>query len=117
MAFSSTYQIYDNKALSLDSLCIHNEPATFILKVDSSDNNPNYLHEGDLLVVDRSLVPKNNSLVVVSVNGESILSRVLITHGKLYITSSNPRKSPVLLESREDNQVWGVVTYVLRKTY
>ncbi len=119
MAFSNTYQIYNNKALSLDSLCIHNEPSTFILKVENSDSNPKFLHEGDLLIVDRSITPKNNSLVVVDIDGQSMLSRILINRGKIYITSSDPRKSPLLFNESEDstNQIWGVVTYVLRKTY
>jgi DNA polymerase V len=73
------------------------------------------IHCGDLLIVDRSLEPKDKSVVIAVVDGEMTVKRIRI-HGKR-ITLEPENENYCAWEITEDTQfeVWGVVTSVIHK--
>ena len=52
---------------------IKNIPSTFLIRVQGKSMNTIGIHDGDLLVVDRSLNPKNFSTVIANVNEELVV--------------------------------------------
>lgn len=66
----------------------------------------------DVLVIDRSLNPKNQDLVVVAIGGELLLRRLLITGLEKYLLTENSFAKKTRLEG--NGQIWGVVTGVVR---
>ena len=72
------------------------------------------IYDGDLLVVDRSINPKNLSTVIANVNEELVVKTFLKEKDKNYLTSG-----PNKIELNTDSNViiWGVVTYVIHKLY
>ena len=72
------------------------------------------LDDGDLLVIDRSLEPKDGKIAVCYIDGEFTVKRLKIQEGKLYLMPENNKYKPI--EVHEDNTllVWGVVTYVIK---
>lgn len=70
---------------------------------------------GDVLVVDRSIAPKNNQIIVAVVNGEFTVKRLKKQGEKLYLVPENRRFKPTEITDDLDFQVWGVVTYIVHK--
>lgn len=75
------------------------------------------LNEGDLLIVDRSLTPKNNDIVIMRVDSEFTVKRFNKQGEKIFLTpdSSNPVFKPLYLSEGQEWEVIGVVTYSIKK--
>ena len=56
--------------LSLDEHFIQHPAATFFVKVEGDGIDNHGIYNGDTLIVDRSLNPEKNSIVIVVIDGE-----------------------------------------------
>ena len=76
------------------------------------------IYDGDLLVVDRSLEPKNFSTVVANVHDELVVKTLIQERDKKFLTSGSKEFSDkILINEEQDVFIWGVVTYVIHSTY
>ncbi len=73
------------------------------------------IHDGDLLVVDRSAEAQNGSVVIATLDGEMLVKRLTRKNGKTWLASANPGYPEFEITNREHVHIWGVVTYVLHK--
>ena len=71
--------------------------------------------DGDILVVDRSLDPRNNAIVIAMVNGEFTVKRILKKSGEISLMPENPMYSPIPIKEGTDFEVWGVVSHVIKQ--
>lgn len=74
--FPSPAQDYIEKTLSLDDLCIRTPAATYFVRASGSSMERAGIHDGDVLVVDRSLPPGHRKIVIASVDGEFVCKRL-----------------------------------------
>lgn len=114
--FPSPAEGYLDDALDLNQLLVAHPAATFFIRVQGESMRDANIHSGDVLVVDRSLEPKNRDIIVAVLNGEFTVKRVSIRGEKLFLVSENRAFSPIEVREGEDFQVWGVVTYVIHKS-
>ena len=110
--FPSPATDYIEDDLDLNSYLIKNAPATFIIRVQGKSMNEVGIHDGDLLIVDRSINPKNLSTVIANVNEELVVKTFLKEKGNNYLRSG---KNKVELNENPSVIIWGVVTYVIHK--
>ena len=76
------------------------------------------INDGDLLVVDKSLNPKNFSTVIANVHDELIVKNFIKEKDKKFLTSGSKRfEDRILINEEEDVFIWGVVTYVIHSVY
>ena len=73
------------------------------------------IHGGDLLVVGRSLTPRNNDTVLAAYDGEFTV-KVFQTLPRRALVPANPSYLPIYLDEASDMQIFGVVTYSLHQT-
>ena len=66
--FPSPATDYVEDDLDLNTHLIKNIPSTFLIRVQGKSMNRVGIHDGDLLIVDKSLDPKNFSTVIVNIN-------------------------------------------------
>jgi DNA polymerase V len=72
------------------------------------------IYDGDLLVVDRSLDPKNFSTVIVNINEELVIKSFLKEKDQSFLTSGSKKlKDKINLTENPEIFIWGVVTYVI----
>lgn len=64
-----------NKQLDLSRLLIHNPSSTFLMQLDSDEWASEGMHAGDIIIIDRSLDPKNTDLVVWWDQSQFIISK------------------------------------------
>ena len=112
--FPSPATDYIEDDIDLNSHLIKNAPATFIIRVQGRSMNNVGIYDGDLLVVDRSIDPKNLSTVIANVNEELVVKTFLKGKDKNYLTSG-PNK--IELNENPNVIIWGVVTYVIHKLH
>ena len=78
----------------------------------------NYSLYGDLLVVDKSLKPKNFSTVIANVHDELVVKTLIQERDKKFLTSGSKEFTDrILINEDEDIFIWGVVTYVIHSVY
>ena len=68
--FPSPAEQYLEPPLNLNELLVKRPAATYFVKVAGDSMIGAGIHDGDLLVVDRSLTPANGDVVIASVDGE-----------------------------------------------
>ena len=105
----------------------HNKILVELINKTNSQNSKKFFKELDLkvkkiighklftlMVVDKSLTPKNQSIVVASINGELVVKKFLKDkQGKCYLKSENENYPKIILDSKMETTIWGVATYVI----
>ena len=112
--FPSPATDYIEDDVDLNSHLIKNAPATFIIRVQGKFMNNVGIYDGDLLVVDRSINPKNLSNVIANVNEELVVKTFLKEKDKNYLSSG---LNKIELNENPNVIIWGVVTYVIHKLH
>ena len=64
---------YVEDDIDLNAHLIKNIPSTFLIRVQGKSMSSIGIYNGDILVVDRSLNPKNFSTVIVNINEELVV--------------------------------------------
>ena len=112
--FPSPATDYIQDDIDLNSHLIKNTPATFLIRVQGKSMNDVGIHDGDLLVVDKSLNPKNFSTVIANINEELVVKSFIKKNGQTFLTSgSKQMKDKIDLVENTEILIWGVVTYVI----
>ena len=112
--FPSPATDYVEDDIDLNAHLIKNIPSTFLIRVQGKSMNTIGIYDGDLLVVDRSLNPKNFSTVIANVNEELVVKTFVKEKDQSFLTSeSNKIKDKINLTENPDIFVWGVVTYTI----
>ena len=114
--FPSPATDYIEEDIDLNIHLIKNVPATFIIRVQGKSMTSIGINDGDLLVVDKSLNPKNFSTVIANINEELVVKTLIKEKGVSYITSGSKNVSDKInLTENPEIIIWGVVTYVIHK--
>ena len=71
------------------------------------------IHNGDMLVVDRSLEAQSGSVVIAVINGELTVKRLVIKGDEVWLMPENPEFQPLQITEGMELQVWGVVAHVI----
>ena len=112
--FPSPATDYVEDDIDLNTHLIKNIPSTFLIRVQGKSMESVEIHDGDLLVVDSSLDPKNFSTVVANVNEELIVKTYLKEKNQSFLTSGSKKlKDKINLTENPEIFIWGVVTYVI----
>ena len=112
--FPSPATDYVEDEIDINACLIKNIPSTFLIRVQGKSMNDIGIHNGDLLVVDRSLNPKNCSTVIANVNEELVVKTFIKENKQSFLTSGSKEiKDKINLTENPEIFVWGVVTYTI----
>ena len=111
--FPSPADDYLEDRLDLNRHLVKHPAATFFVRASGDSMIGAGIHSGDILVVDRSLEPGNNNVVIAVINGELTVKRIMKTGGKLLLVPDNSRYRPIEIRDGMEFEVWGVVTSVI----
>ena len=116
--FPSPATDYIEEDVDLNVHLIKNVPATFIIRVQGKSMMDVGIYDGDLLVVDKSLKPKNLSTVIANVHDELVVKNFVKEKDEKFLTSGLKRtEDKIIINNESDIFVWGVVTYVIHSVY
>ena len=110
--FPSPATDYIEDDVDLNTHLIKNPPATFIIRVQGKSMSDVGIYDGDLLVVDRSINPKNSSTVIANVNEELVVKTFVKGKNNNYLASG---QNKIELSENPNVIIWGTVTYIIHK--
>ena len=108
--FPSPATDYVEDDIDLNAHLIKNSPSTFLIRVQGKSMNCVGIHDSDLLIVDRSLKPKNFSTVIANVNEELVVKTFVKEKDQTFLTSGSNK---INLKENPEIFIWGVVTYTI----
>jgi DNA polymerase V len=111
--FPSPADDYEEGKLDLNKHLIQHPAATFFVRVSGDSMIKAGIHPNDLLIVDRSLEPKDKNVVIANLNGELTVKRIRIQNNQLVLEAENDHYAPQAIEEGMEFEVWGVVTNVI----
>ena len=111
--FPSPADDYLEAKLDLNELLIKNPSATFFVRVTGDSMIKAGIYSGDILVVDRSLDPKDGSIVIAVINGELTVKRLSYKQGNIFLVPENKFYNPIQITEEMNFEVWGVVRSVI----
>ena len=113
--FPSPAEDYLDRRLDLHQHLVRNEAATFFLRAHGESMLGAGIHDGDLLIVDRSIEPAHRKVVIAALDGELTVKRLLHREGRVFLAPENPQFEPIDITESEFVHIWGVVSYVVHK--
>jgi DNA polymerase V len=113
--FPSPATDYIENKLDLNEHLVKHPAATFIVKASGPSMIEAGISSGDLLIVDRSIVPKNNNIVIASVFGDLTVKKLHKKGSTLFLLSANNQYPSIEIKEEMECFLWGVVTYVIHK--
>ena len=116
--FPSPATDYIEEDINLNIHLIKNAPATFVIRVQGKSMSNVGIYDGDLLIVDKSLKPKNLSIVIANVNDELVVKSFIKQKDIQFLSSGSKNfDDKIIINPNSDIFIWGVVTYVIHSTY
>ena len=113
--FPSPATDYLENKLDLNDYLVKHPAATFIVKASGPSMIEAGILSGDLLIVDRSVTPKNDNIVIASVFGDLTVKKLRKKGSSLFLVSANNEYPSIEVKEEMECFIWGVVTYVIHK--
>ncbi|QHI36135.1 LexA repressor [Kordia antarctica] len=113
--FPSPAADFQNKRISLDEELIKDKNTTYYARVSGESMIGAGLDNNDLLVIDKSIPPKDGKIAVCYVDGEFTVKRLKITKECVYLMPENDKYKPIKVTKDKQLLIWGIVTYVIKK--
>ena len=113
--FPSPADDYVERSLDLNEELIARPAATFFLRAGGRSMQGAGIHDGDLLIVDRSISAEVGMVVVAVVDGEFTVKRLARSTDGMVLAAEHPGYAPVPIGPDTDVRTWGVVTAVVHR--
>lgn len=113
--FPSPADDYVETSIDLSEELIEKEETTFFVRVAGDSMIEAGIHDGDILIVDRSIEPEDGSVVVAALDGELTVKRYEVHSGQPYLMPESEGHAPIPIREGADLVVWGVVRYAVHE--
>lgn len=113
--FPSPAEDFMDLDLNLQAYLVQHPSATFCVRVTGDSMQNAGIFSGDVMVVDRALEPKNNTIVLAVLDGEFTVKRIQKKGSQLFLKPENQTFKPIEITEEMDFKVWGVVTHIIHK--
>lgn len=101
--------------IDLNKYLIKNPTTTFYGRVSGNSMIDAGINDGDLLIIDKSLEPKNNKIAVCFIDGDFTVKRIQIEKDVIWLIAENKEYKPIKVTKDNDFVIWGIVTSVIKQ--
>ncbi len=112
--FPSPAADFDETKISLDNVLVKNREATFYAKASGTSMIGAGIDDADIMVIDRSLEPRDGKIAICFVDGEFTVKRIKIKKDGIYLMPENSTFEPIKVTENNELIIWGIVTYVIK---
>jgi DNA polymerase V len=99
--------------IDLNKHLVTSPPSTFYMKVSGDSMTGVGIMNGSLLIVDRSGLVKDETIIVASLDGELTVKRLLLRENHCILMPENELYQPIIVDKQNEFQIWGVVHHVI----
>lgn len=102
--------------IDLNEFLIRDSEETFMVMADGDSMLGANIKSGDVLIVDRSIEPKNGHIVIAAVDNNLTVKRLQINGEKVNLKPENEAYEPIKVGKSNSLHIWGVVTHIIHKS-
>lgn len=107
--FAAPVQDFSEQTLDINDYLVRNAPATFYVQVEGHSMDGAGIHHGDMLVVDRSIPPRDGHIVIAFVDGERLVKTLRLRGSRGWLVAAHPDYPPLPFREGQQAEIWGVV--------
>lgn len=109
--FPSPAQDFMGENIDLDKIIVKHPFETFYAKVEGDSMKDAGIHDGDIVVIDRSLPHEDGKIYVCYIDGDFTIKRMKIDKESktVWLVAENPAYEPIKVTEDDDFLVWGRV--------
>jgi len=111
--YPSPAQDYFDGRIDLNEHLIKDVTSTFVVRVTGDSMERAGISDGDELIVNRALEPRDGSVVIAVLDGELTVKRLRITATGVVLQAENPRYPDICVPGLSELTIWGVATTCL----
>lgn len=112
--FPSPADDFMESSIDLNRELIKNPSATFYGRVKGNSMKDLGIHNGDLLIIDKSMRPENDKVAVCYVDGEFTLKKIRLEKDCCWLIPANEEYQPIKVTAENEFMVWGIVIHVIK---
>jgi len=112
--FPSPAMDFVDASIDLNRHLVKHPSATFYGRVKGDSLKNAGISDGDLLIIDRSLEPKNGKIAVCFIDGEFTAKRIQISTNEVLLVPENEKYQPIHVTEDNTFLIWGIVTHVIK---
>lgn len=113
--FPSPADDYIEDRLDLNEKLAPHPNSTFLLRVQGDSMINAGIFEGDILVVDRSIEPKDGKIVIAALDGELTVKRLSLNAKGMALLPENDNYPVIHVKEESEIVIWGVVTSTIHQ--
>lgn len=111
--FPSPAQDYFDGRIDLNAHLIKDVTSTYVVRVSGESVEGAGISDGDELIVDRALEPRDGAVVVAVLDGELTIKRLRITPKGVILQAENPAYPDIEVPALADLTIWGTTVRCL----
>ena len=112
--FPSPAEDIGAKRIDLTARLIRHPQATYLLRARGDSMRDAGIFDGDVLVVDKALTPRNGHVVIAVVDGDFVCKTLSLRAGRIKLKAANPGFPDIVPQGNSTVEIWGVVTYTIK---
>ncbi|MEB3701924.1 S24/S26 family peptidase [Candidatus Bealeia paramacronuclearis] len=89
---------------------VKHKQSTFLLKATGESMTGAGIFPGDMLVVDRAIIPTSGHIIIAALDGEFTVKRLSQMRDKVVLCAENPAYQDIEITENMAFSIWGVVT-------
>jgi len=113
--FPSPAEDLGAQRVDLSQLLIKHSQATYFVRASGHSMVDAGIFDGDILVVDRAIKPRNTHIVVAVVDGDFTVKVLYQRAGRMKLKAANPTYPDITPKDGQTIEVWGVVTSAIKR--
>ena len=106
--YPSPSQDYFDGRINLNDHLIKDVTSTFVVRVSGDSMEGAGISDGDELIVNRALTPRDGSIVIAILDGELTVKRLQLRGGGVVLHAENPKYPDIQVKDAASLIVWGV---------
>lgn len=99
--------------IDLHDYVVRHPSETFFVRVQGDSMINAGIHEGDILVVDRSIEAREGNIVIAVLDSELTVKRLRRKGDVVHLVPENDRYPVIVVGPEQEFRIWGVVTTVV----
>ena len=107
--FPSPAADYEESRLDINEYLVRNPVTTFFFPVQGDSMEGAEIHDGDILVVDKSVRARHGHIVIAFIDGQRLVKRLHHRAGRVALMAENPNYPPLEIQEGMELHIWGVV--------
>ena len=113
--FPSPADDFIELSIDINKEYIKNRDATFFARVKGHSMKNVGIFDGDLLIIDKSIEPKDNKIAICQVDGDFTVKRIKIDNDTVWLIAENEAYDPIKVTSDNELMIWGIVVASIKK--